>query len=214
MNSSNLQVDDDLFLPVSVNKFIKIMFMNGIDNSVSKEKIRFIYSLANLTNEQRESITEIMNNSYSNEFRLLNIYILVQIDKYDSNNILINTSHYLISLVKKDNAEFVYGLYYTIKNQPYIRSKILAKSPNYVNLSNNVTIETSDIIEAFYILNNQIISHVLEFKDNNLHAMMKFRNKCRMFNYIIGTELENSEVNSEVNRDELCNLSVNINNFI
>src|SRR5690242_4346267 len=129
--------------PAKIEDIIKDLFQNEKIKNSDNTKILVVFSRAVLTDKQKAMLT------YPPDIKSLDIYLIYQTEKYDEKKRLISTNSQLVSFVKKNSDEFIYGYYFNLANQGRSDIKKLIKSEKPIKLSENVKITSEKYVEVY-----------------------------------------------------------------
>lgn len=133
------------------NRIIQDLFQNEV---LESEQFKEYYTFSNLslTAEQQQLLT------YPEGLEPMNIFVLQQVDSYVGQNY--SFSQFMASFVKKNDG-FTYGYYFSLIDQPRFDRKVLAKSPEPIQLDPGVKFQADNLLEAYNNVNGltEILSY-------------------------------------------------------
>lgn len=144
---------------VGLKKIINNLFRNQkIYNNTKYTKISI--SAAKLSDTQ---ISQIV---YPENSIPLNIFLFYQTDKYDEQQ-LISSIPQLAVLSMDINSKYIYGVYYTLSNQPRFRTKYLVCTDEPILLDVGAVLIPGTYIETYIMIGDRVTAFSTDSSDSS-----------------------------------------------
>lgn len=159
--------------PVSLQDIINNLFQNEIFKSSDSDVNIFSAAKVNLTPDQ------ILQLGYTGGYEPLNKYLIYQIDNF-KNHVLTSSTLTLVSFTHIYTTDpYVYGYYFSVKNQPRFDISTLINSKDGVNLIPVSTFNVQNYVELYNDVNGT--TTILGINTTSPGASLQFRCRCNYY---------------------------------